>query len=95
MNLIQDNEFNNYIEVYKKLPLKEKKAQLKEQIEELVAALYALNEKYGKEPKILYNREILDLRNEDVSEEDFVEALFVYSYSTQELLASLIEGLEK
>ena len=95
MNLVQNNEFNEYIEKYKKLSLKEKKLQLKEQVEELVAALYALNERYGKDPKILYNREILDLKNEDVSEEDFVEALFVYSYTTQELLASFIEELEK
>ena len=95
MNLVQNDDFNEYIETYKKLPLKEKKQQLKEQVEELVAALYALNERYGKEPKILYNREIIDLKNEEISEEDFVEALFVYSYTTQELLASLIESIEK
>lgn len=94
MEFIEDINFDNYVDKYKNLPLKEKKELVEKQIEELLVVLNALNEKHGKSPKILFNREILDLKKEDATEADFVEAMFVYSYSIKELLASLIDGLE-
>lgn len=95
MNFVEDSNFDNYVEKYKNLPLKEKKDLVEKQIEELLVVLNASNERYGNNPKILFNREILDLKKEDSTEDDFVEAMFVYSYSIKELLASLVDGLEK
>jgi len=95
MEFVEDSSFNNYVEKYKQLPLKEKKQLVEEQIKELLGVLNELNENYGKNPKILFNREILDLKKEDATEADFVEAMFVYSYSIKELLASLVEGLKR
>lgn len=95
MNFVEDSNFDNYVEKYKNLPLKEKKDLVEKQIEELLVVLNALNERYGNNPKILFNREILDLKKADSTEDDFVEAMFVYSYSIKELLASLVDGLEK
>lgn len=95
MEFIEDINFDNYVSKYKNLPLKEKKEIVEKEIEELLVVLNVLNEKYGQKPKILFNREILDLKKENATEADFVEAMFVYSYSIKELLASLIDGLEK
>ena len=95
MDFIDDNNFNDYVEKYKNLPLNEKKQIVENQIKELIAALDTLNQRYGKNPKLLFNREILDLRKEDATEADFVEAIFVYSYSIKELIASFVEGIEK
>ena len=94
MEFVEDKNFDNYVDKYKHLPLKEKKELVEKQIEELLVVLNALNEKHGKNPKILFNREILDLKKEDATEADFVEAMFVYSYSIKELLASLVDGLD-
>jgi len=95
MEFIEDKDFNTYIEKYKLLPLKEKKEQVEKQIEEILIALEKLNERYGSTPKLLFNREILDLKKENATEDDFVEAIFVYSYTFKELLASFIETIEK
>ena len=95
MEFIDDSNFNNYVEKYKKLPLNEKKEIVSNQIKELIAVLDTLNQKHGKNSKMLFNREILDLNKQDSTEDDFVEAMFVYSYSIKELFASLIEELEK
>lgn len=95
MKFVQDSNFNEYVEKYKNLPLKEKKELVEQEMEELLVVLNALNEKYGDTPDVLYNREILDLKKEDATEADFVEAMFVYSYSIKELIASLINGLDK
>ena len=95
MEFIDDSNFNDYVEKYKNLPLNEKKEILENQIKELIAVLDTLNQKHGKNSKMLFNREILDLKKENATEDDFVEAMFVYSYSIKELFASLIECLEK
>ena len=55
----------------------------------------ALCKRHGKEPKVLYNREIQDLKNNNATQDDFVEAMFVYVHSVKELFASLIDVLEK
>lgn len=95
MKFVQDSNFNEYVDKYKNLPLKDKKELVEKEMEELLVVLNALNEKYGEEPNVLFNREILDLKKEEATEADFVEAMFVYSYSIKELIASLINGLEK
>ena len=78
MKFVQDDNFNEYVEKYKNLPLKEKKELVEKEMEELLVVLNALNEKFGDTPEV-----------------DFVEAMFVYSYSIKELIASLVNGLEK
>lgn len=95
MKFEKDSNFDNYVEKYKNLPLNEKKELVVKQMEELQIALYTLNKKYENESKILYNHEILDLKKEDATEADFVEAMFVYSNSIKELLASFVNALEK
>ena len=95
MKFVQDSNFNEYVDKYKHLLLKDKKELVEKEMEELLVVLNALNEKYGDTPNVLFNREILDLKKEDATEDDFVEAMFVYSYSIKELIASLVNGLEK
>lgn len=95
MKFVQDSNFNEYVDKYKHLTLKDKKELVEKEMEELLVVLNALNEKYGDTPDVLFNREILDLKKEDATEDDFVEAMFVYSYSIKELIASLVNGLEK
>ena len=95
MKFVQDDNFNEYVEKYKNLPLKEKKELVEKEMEEILVVLNALNEKFGDTPEVLFNREILDLKKEEATEADFVEAMFVYSYSIKELIASLVNGLEK
>ncbi len=95
MNFINDVNFDNYISKYKNLPLKEKKELAEKELRELLVTLNLLNEKYNGESTVLFNREILDLKKDDATEEDFVEAVFVYIYSIKELIASLLESLGK
>ena len=91
MEFIDDNNFNEYVEKYKNLPLIEKKQLVETQFKEIMGVLDALIQKKGKKSKILFNKEILDLRKENATEDDFVEAMFVYCYSIKELVAYCIE----
>ena len=90
MEFVENSVFNDYVDKYKNLPLHEKKELVEKELEELIAALNALNEKNGKHVKTLFNREILDLKKSDATEDDFVEAVFVYTNAIKELIADLV-----
>lgn len=92
MEFVDNNEFNDLVEKYKKLELIEKKRIVEEEIKEFIAVLDKLNSRQGKKTNLLFNREILDLKKEDSTEDDFVEAMYVYINSIKELFASLIDS---
>ena len=50
-----------------------------------------MHQNLGKENTILLNKEVLDVKEGVSSEEDFVEAMFVYILMIQESLASYVD----
>lgn len=86
MNFYVSKEFNECIENYKKLNLKEKVQIAETEMKELMAALVEINIQKGYTPKVLYNKEIRELDTFD----DFVEATYVYINSLKELLGDYV-----
>jgi len=84
MKFVEDTDFNEYINSYKKLPLEKKKEILITDFKELLIVLNKLN-KNNKD--ILINRELLETNQ---TEDDFVEAIFVYLCSIKESLGNYI-----
>lgn len=94
MEFQKNDEFDNYIDCYKKLPLVEKKNHVINEIHTLLALLEKINTgTSGYDYKLLYNREILDVGKDSSSEEDFVEAIFVYIHIIQEAIADYIDKI--
>ena len=93
MEIIENKEFNQFIEKYKQLDLKDKQTNIISLLKEDILVLQKILTDNDKEKsyKILYNREILDVNNETYTEDDFSEAVIVYLYAMRELLAELIE----
>ena len=60
-----------------------------------MALLEKLHERLGKENEILFNKEVLDVKDGVSNEEDFVEAMFVYVLTIQESLASYVDLIDK
>lgn len=90
MNIEQRNEkFDKYVELFKQLPLEEKRKIVLKESKELLAFFSELNDSKNE---ILINREILDAEKENVSEDDYVEALFVYINSLKELIGDYFIG---
>ena len=86
-----EEKLNNFVEAYKKLSLIDKKVALEKEIKETLALLEKLHQNLGKENTILLNKEILDVKDGVSTEEDFVEAMFVYILMIQESLASYVD----
>lgn len=77
MNELND-AFNAYIEEVKKLGTNEKRKELYDSIFELARAIQSLAQAEGIQLHYLQNREIEDLYQENVSEDDYLEAMLVY-----------------
>ena len=93
--MIENEEFNKYVESYKKLPLQEKKEIINVEIKKLLAFIEKAKMDINLKEKILFNREILDLNKDIVSDDDFVEAMFVYVHSIQESLGEYFNEISK
>ena len=70
MEIIENEDFNDYIEQYKKLKLKDKQKIIINLLKEDIMVLHKLiteQEDEDDEVKMLYNREILDVNDDDYS----------------------------
>lgn len=80
--------FEQVVNDYKKLDLNKKRTKLIDELKVMIAVL----EKICIDNKIEYreikSKEILDLNKDNVSEEDYLEALFVYVEYLKEVLGS-------
>lgn len=88
--MIEEKEFNEYVEKFKKMSLSKKKEITVKEMKTLVAFVTLLKDKCGAPKEILYNREILDTNSDNISEEDFVEAVFVYSNIIKEAFSEYV-----
>ena len=91
----EDSSFNQYVNAYKKLPLQKKKEMVNEETKKLIAFIEKINADMGIKDQTLFNREILDLNSDNVSDDDFVEAMFVYIYSIREALSIYFNTVSK
>lgn len=95
MELNTDKDFDTYVESYKKLPLIEKKKIIEKELKEIIGTFDGLINRYNVSPKLLFNREILDLNKENFTEDDFAEAVFVYIYAIKELIGNYVDVVER
>ena len=93
--MIESKAFNEYIEVYKKLSLKKKQDLVVEEILDIFKFLNKLKQDLNLDNNVLFNKELDDLKNADFTDDDFVEAVYVYMCSLKEYLADYIEAVSK
>lgn len=83
--------YNDYIEKYKQLTYNEKREEILEKIRDMIEVL-------GNFTNInddLINREIIDLKQNTINEDDYLEGLFVYLNILEDSLANSIICLQE
>ena len=88
--------FTEYIESVKQLDLNEKKIEVIDSIKELIASIDQVATLEGIELQYLASKEILDISEDSMPEDDYVEALLVYIEVAKSLLGQYLltkEGL--
>lgn len=89
--MIENSVFNEYIEKFKELPLERKKELTIEEVKKIIGFLVTLKKQVGLTENVMLNKEVLDVNGNNISEEDFVEAMYVYMHTMEEALAEYIE----
>ena len=89
--MIENPVFNELIERFKELPLSRKKELTIEEVKKIIGLLVTLKKQVGLAENIMLNKEILDVGSNDINEEDFVEAMYVYMHTIEEALAEYLE----
>lgn len=79
----EKEDFNEYINYFKTLSLKEKKSIIYEQMKILAGFTNNLCNELNVKNELLINKELLDLNNENYSQDDFAEAIIVLLNSIQ------------
>ena len=82
--------FLDYIEEVKKLPLIDKKKEVVDNIKELIAAIDYLAQEEGMQLHYLTSKEVLDINNENMPEEEYVEALLVYIENAKNMIGEYL-----
>lgn len=88
-----DIEFKEYISFFKKQPLKEKQKIIYEQLQILAGFTNDLCNKLNIKNELLINKELVDLKKEDYTEDDFSEAIIVLVNSIQNSICDYANGI--
>lgn len=88
-------DFNEYITFFKEQPLKEKQSIIYEQLQLLAEFSHNLCKELEIPNDILLNRELLDLKNDNYTEDDFSEAIIVLINSIQNSICDYSSGISK
>ena len=94
MDFKENSQFNDLVDKYKNLNIKDKHKQVIKLLKEDISIMKSILGEKGIKTEMLYNREILDLNSINYTEDDFAEAVFVYVYCFREMLADYIEYSE-
>ena len=79
----EQENFNEYMENYKQKPLKEKQDIIIYQMKLLAKFTNNLCDELGIKSELIMNKELLDLNQDDYTEDDFAEAVIVLVNSIQ------------
>ena len=86
-------EFDNYIEAYTKLSIDYKKKEIIEKLRNMISNYEYVSRSFGREHELLINRELIDLKKIPLTENDFLEGIFVYIHTLDDEISDLLDYL--
>ena len=86
--------FSEVIENYKRMAISDKREEIIKDLKFMVAVFEKLCEDNNVEYRKIQSKEILDLNNGVESEDDYLEATFVYVEYLKEVLGALFERIQ-
>ena len=88
-----NEDINEYMTFFKEQSLKEKQSIIYEQLQMLASFTNNLCNELNIPNEILMNRELLDLKNDNYTEDDFAEAIIVLINSIQNSICDYSNGI--
>ena len=79
----KEETFDEYMEYFKSLTLREKQGVVLDQLKLLASSSNMICKEIGSDNEVLSNKELLDMNKETYTEDDFAEAVVVLVSSIQ------------
>ena len=90
---IQKEAFSGLIEYYKQLPVEKKRSEIFSELEEIISNYSKICTKLGVIPNMMLNKEMLNINRKNLTEEEFLHALFAYLNTLQDISAQFINKI--
>ena len=90
---VQKEAFNGLMEYYKLLPIENKRIEIINELEELISNYTKLCTKLGVVPDMTLNKEMLNINNNNLKEEDFLHAIYAYINALEDISAQFIDKI--
>jgi len=95
LNVKTTDDINEYMKFFLEQPLKEKQNIIYEQLRLLASLTNRMCKEIDAPNEVLINRELLDMNNEEYTQDDFAEAVIVLINSIQNSICDYVEGISK
>lgn len=92
---VQKEAFSGLMEYYKLLPTQNKRDEIISVLEELISYYSKICTKFGVIPNMSLNKEILNIKRDDLTEDEFLHALFAYLNALQDISAQFINRMSE
>jgi len=90
---VQKEAFSGLMEYYKLLPTQNKRDEIVSMLEELISYYSKICSKFGVMPDMALNKEILNIKRDDLTEDEFLHAVFAYLNTLQDISAQFIDRM--
>ena len=92
---VQKEAFSGLMEYYKLLPTQNKRDEIISTLEELISNYTKICSKFGVMPDMALNKEILNIKRDDITEDEFLHAIFAYLNTLQDISAQFIDRMSE
>ena len=92
---MNNSELNDLIKAFVALPSSEKPQEIISSLREVIVKMVDICRKYGVNTDILLNREMVDVNKDNVTTDDYYEAIFAYLKSLEDAIGRLLIILSK
>lgn len=92
---VQKEAFSGLMEYYKLLPTQNKRNEIVSILEELISYYSKICTKFGVMPDMALNKEILNIKRDNLTEDEFLHAIFAYLNTLQDISAQFINRMSE
>lgn len=92
---VQKEAFSGLMEYYKLLPTQNKRNEIVIILEELISYYSKICTKFGVMPDMALNKEILNIKRDDITEDEFLHAIFAYLNTLQDISAQFVDKMRE
>ena len=90
---VEKQAFTGLMEYYKNLPIENKRNEIISEIEEIISNYSKICARFGVMPDMMLNKEMLNINRKNITEEEFLHALFAYLNTLQDISAQFINRI--